>query len=365
MPAEAEPAQQPARILILGAGAFGTAVAAALAHGEDEIAVHVAARNLQAAQRTCTVASYHAAAAGSAAAFTPHRLDLTGEADLHILLGRLRPDAVAVCVSHQSPEEVRGQRTAWSELLREAGFGLALPLHADLLLRIAAACAQTSQTAVINACFPDAVNPLARAAGLPVFCGVGNISTLATAVAATMNPEDRPKLRMIAHHAHLHATAHPDDEAAAWTGEIPITDLAARLARIRSLPAGARNELGAWSAAPVIRAAARAGRPWTGHVPGPRGLPGGYPVLINGRHIEVRAPENLGLDGAIEFNERAAALDGVRVEQGRARLTDQAYQAVQTRWPTAPREFTAEDVKEVCGELLALRDQLRDMAPTR
>jgi Saccharopine dehydrogenase NADP binding domain len=352
------------RILVLGSGQFGAGIATALAHDADRPAmVHVAARDLRAARRVCAVAGAHAAAVGSSCVFTPHRVDAADDSGLRALMERVRPGAVVVCVSHQSPEEARGPRTGWSGLLNAAGFGITLPLQADLALRVARACADTGPTALVNACFPDAVNGLIQAAGLPVLCGVGNIGTLAAPPPATLDPADRPRLRMLAHHWHLHAPGHPASEALAWLDDTPLPDLAARLAPVRALTPAARNVLGAWSAAPPLYAAARAGRPWFGHVPGPLGLPGGYPVRIDGPHVTVRPPQALGLDGSLAYNERMAALDGVGVVRGRARFTDSAHRALCALWPDAPREFGADQVGEVCDEFLHLRDRLRKSAP--
>jgi hypothetical protein len=365
MPGSAEhPSRSAARMVILGAGPFGAGIATALAHDSRvPVTVHVAARDRNAAGRACTVAGAQAAAVGSSSVFLPHRVDAADGAGLRALLERVRPGVVVVAVSHQAPAESSGPRTAWTDLLDRAGFGVTLPLQADLALRVAAACAETGPTALINACFPDAVNGLIQAAGLPVLCGVGNIGTLAAAVAATLAPPDRPRLRMVAHHGHLHVPAEPAAEAQAWLDDVPLADLAGRLAPVRALSPAARNAVGAGSAAPVVRAAAGAGPPWTGHVPGPLGLPGGYPVRLDGPRLTVLPPAPLGLDRAVACNQRAAALDGIRVADGGARFTDSAYRALSACWPRAPREFAARQVGEVCDDLLDLRDQLRKTTP--
>jgi hypothetical protein len=55
--------------------------------------------------------------------------------------------------------------------------------------------------------------------------------------------------------------------------------------------------------------------PTATHAPAPNGLPGGYPVRISRRGVELDLPPDLGRDEAIAVNERAAAFDGIeRVE---------------------------------------------------
>jgi hypothetical protein len=86
-------------------------------------------------------------------------------------------------------------------------------------------------------------------------------------------------------------------------------------------------------------------------------------VRIDGPQLTVLPPNGLGLDRAVAFNERLAALDGVTVTAGRARFTGPAYQALRERWPAAPHEFGPDEVGELCEELLDLRDRLRTTVP--
>ena len=51
------------------------------------------------------------------------------------------------------------------------------------------------------------------------------------------------------------------------------------------------------------------------HSPGPNGLPGGYPVVLNANGAEVTLPDDISLPEAIRMNEEAGRLDGVeRIE---------------------------------------------------
>ena len=51
------------------------------------------------------------------------------------------------------------------------------------------------------------------------------------------------------------------------------------------------------------------------HVPGPNGLPGGYPVQVSNAGIQLDLPDDLSIDRAMEINSRSHRFDGIeRIE---------------------------------------------------
>jgi len=50
------------------------------------------------------------------------------------------------------------------------------------------------------------------------------------------------------------------------------------------------------------------------HVPGPNGLPGGYPVRVHGGKVSLRLPSGLSEAEAVARNEQSATRDGVRAD---------------------------------------------------
>ncbi|MFM9616239.1 hypothetical protein ACKI18_47855, partial [Streptomyces niveiscabiei] len=77
-------------------------------------------------------------------------------------------------------------------------------------------------------------------------------------------------------------------------------DVYARFADIQLTPEPVIEISGA-SGVPMLLAMA-AGRSWRGHVPGPNGLPGGYPVRLVGRALELELPVGLTQAEAIAWN---------------------------------------------------------------
>jgi hypothetical protein len=191
----------------------------------------------------------------------------------------------------------------------ETGFGVTLPLQARLAIETAQAIQRIgSPTLFVNACYPDAVNPLLAGLGLPVFCGVGNVATLAVGLRAHLGTAGH--LKLLAHHDHLHAPAHPEDEALAWLDDVAVAEVGKLLARQRGVDRRRLNHITGFAAALVLAAMAAEEEIAT-NLPGPLGLPGGYPVRLTGRALTLDLPSGLDEAAATAFNERAAAREGV------------------------------------------------------
>jgi hypothetical protein len=139
------------------------------------------------------------------------------------------------------------------------------------------------QAYFINCCFPDVVNPLIAALDLPITSGVGNIAILANAFAGALG--DAGRLKVLAHYQNLSPWRQPPDtragrSARAWIDGEEVADVYARFASVR-LTREPAIEISGPSGVPLMVAMA-AGKDWRGHMPGPNGLPGGYPVMFFG-----------------------------------------------------------------------------------
>jgi hypothetical protein len=288
------------------------------------------------------------------------QLGLDGRPDeVARVLARTRPDLVVVCASHQSPDEIRAGRDAWAVLLREAGFFATVALQAALADGVAAACA-SARIPVLNACFPDAVNPLLAARGHGVLGGLGNVASLADAAAENLGlAPGSDRLHMLAHHAHLHPPPRRADEARCWVDGRPVPDVGALLTAARGGPRLALNERGAAAAGALVAAMLRQ-EPVTTHMPGPLGLPGGYPVRVTGSAIDLRLPPHCDLDGASRWNRRVASLDGGRIEpDGAIHFGSRAVAALRRHLPDLPDRVAPADLFQLTETQLAIRHRLR------
>jgi hypothetical protein len=325
--------------------------------------ITVAARNTAAAADIAYLTGSRGHLVASPTRCEPATVDLNDPAAVAALVDRLHPDLVLLAASLQSPWERTAAPSAWTDLLAHGGFGLSLPLQARFAITVADAAAATGSV-LVNACFPDAVNPVLHALGRPVCCGIGNAATVAASLGAalrTPGQDQATQLRVLAHHVHLHAPERPDDEALAWLDDVPVPDVARRLAALRASDRQLLNQVTGLTAARAIEALLT-GADYRTSVPGPAGLPGGYPVRIADHGVTLDLPAGLTVADAIARNQRWAVADGVVVDGATVRFVGAAAELIETQAPGLPRSFelTGPDVVDaVCDELMALRDRLR------
>ncbi|OXY87754.1 saccharopine dehydrogenase NADP-binding domain-containing protein [Streptomyces diastatochromogenes] len=353
-------------IAVVGGGSLARAICYSLAVAAvpPPGTVTVLARSARAAHEIAAVAGARAAVSGSPTRFTPEPVDAADQEALTAVLARTRPRVVLNCASVQSPWEATRAPSAWTDLLSAGGFGIALPLHAVLARNVAQAIRSSRvPTLFVNACYPDAVNPLLHAEGLPVFCGVGNSATLAASLRAVLRPQAGERLRVLAHHAHLHAPADPADEARVWLDDRPVPHVGELLTAHRAC---SREELNAVTGhtAAVLAARLAAEQEVHADLPGPLGLPGGYPVRITGGRIGLDLPPGLTQDEAVAWQTRMAAHDGVTVRpSGEVRFGPRAHQALAARLPDLAEARHTRDIAPLTHRLLSLRDTLRTQRP--
>jgi hypothetical protein len=349
-------------IVVVGGGSLARSICYSLAVAADPPpgTVTVLARNEAAAQEIACIANARAAASSRTTRFRATALDASDRDRTAWLLQRIAPRVVVNCASVQSPWEAAHAPSGWTRLLAEAGFGRALPLHAVLAREVACAIQNAGVPAVfVNACYPDAVNPVLHAEGIPVACGVGNVATLAAALHAVLRPRPGVRLRVLAHHSHLHAPADPRDELRAWLDDQPVQDVGRLLVAHRAC---GREELNAVTGhtAALFLARLAAGAETYADLPGPLGLPGGYPVRIRDQQITLDLPHGITRKEAIAWQQRMAELDGVVVTPSAGiRFGRRAASALAAHLADNSAEHPTDSIPKLTSQLLALRDTLR------
>jgi hypothetical protein len=329
-----------------------------LAASDTPIRVSVLARNGAAVEEI--VRGCRAVAGGAGVTFTGEVLE-----DADAALDRLRPDVLVCAASTQSPYEKLGAPSPWTRLVERAGFGLTLPFQAAIVVRLARAIAAVSpETLLVNGCFPDAVNPLLDMLGLPVHCGIGNVATLAACLRTSLELPDQAELAVLGHHAHLSAPEPGVDDVLAWSSGRPVADVGELLATARALP---RKELNAISghAAAQLLIELLAGKEIRTNLPGPLGLPGGYPVRLAGSSIALNLPSGVDRTEAIAWNTRAGLRDGVEVVGGRVRHAPRVAAELKRYLPDRADGWAVTALDEICSELGELRQRLRLAQPVQ
>ncbi|MFE3450372.1 hypothetical protein ACFXJ8_15710 [Nonomuraea sp. NPDC059194] len=347
-------------LVVIGTGGLARGLCYALATiTRTPLDVVVVGRTQERAAEVCYVGAARAALADAPVAFHARTADLSSDDALADLLSRLSPVGLFLAASSQSPWERTTAPSAWTSLVRHAGFGLTLPFQAELALCAGRALAAVRPAAwFVNACFPDAVNPVLAAMGVPVLCGVGNVGLLAASLQAALGLPDQRRLRVLAHHVHLHKPDDGDaDEAMAWLEGEPVTEVGKLLAAQRAADRSELNHVTGLSAATLVLGLLSGAETHTS-LPGPLGLPGGYPVRLTGARLELRLPDGLALEDAVAFNQRCAIRDGVVVDGERVRFTGPTHPELDL-----PTDFPVAELHQVTGQLHQLRAQLRDRPP--
>lgn len=361
------------RVALVGSGALAGSIAYGLASGYRSVPLElvVVGSGIARVRRLCAKASIAAAVAGpgirfdAAVAGSGTETTDTGSDALTDILTEIRPSGIVLCSSHQSPYEGSRSPSAWTELLAAGGYGLSLPLQAERAIAVGRT-AERIGAWFVNASLPDMVNPVLAALGIPVLCGVGNAGTLAAAIQCALGLPDQRRLAVLAHHLHLRRLPDgPDrpDGPDAWLDEEPVERTGERLAGFRDLERPDANELAGLTAAQVVASLAT-GAELDVSLPGPNGLPGGYPVRLRGGAVSLRLPPAIELDDAISRNRAWCAADGAVVEDGHVRFGSSGASALATAAPRLVDGFAVKDTQRVCFEMLDIRRALREQ-PTR
>lgn len=350
-----------AHIAIVGSGSIARSVAIGLAVLADgPMQVTIIARNRRAANEVAFVAGIQADLLGKDLRVRTVAAELDGA--IGTVIADAQPEVIMHAASLQSPWEGRRRPSAWTRLLDLAGFGFTLPLHTDFAIRVATAAAQSgSGTRFVNACFPDAVNPVLTALGLAVEAGIGNAAVIASTVKHALGPGE--DIRVLAHHRHLSPPGDPGRarDPQVWRGDVQVSEVESLLSDLRGADRERLSLVIGFEGAQLLRALT-GGDLYRGSLPGPGGLPGGYPVYCDrlGTHLDL--PASLSLPDAIAWNREAARNDGVDVADDRVTFHGTTYEAMREYLPQYGPELPIAQLQQLTGELINLRERLRRSA---
>ncbi|WP_280714321.1 hypothetical protein [Kitasatospora sp. MAP5-34] len=308
-------------------------------------------------------------AAGTRVVFVPDTIDWDSDTDLREKLDTYRARLVFQTASLQSPWEFLGvtEETRWKELVWEAGNAIILPMQVALVKRVAELVRSADQAPLlVNACFPDWVNPILRHLGLPISCGIGNVAMFASCLKAHYPTE---RLQVVGHLYHFFkilGTNHSEvDGPRVWIDDREVPDVERTLKPVfhdlRSVNARGKlvNEIVGAVSAEVLLALLSDSVIAT-HVPGPNGLPGGYPVRIGAGRVELDLPDGCDEAAAVALNSQGAYDMGAGVidADGFSRFSSTAEGLLKPYTPRFAAGFHIDELDQACAELTALRATL-------
>ncbi len=177
---------------------------------------------------------------------------------------------------------------------------------------------------VLNGGTPDNSHEVLSKVGLAPISGIGNIALtippLKRAIAEQIHkPLEQIEVLFFAHtyvvqSLRLGTTGEAPFHLTALASGEDVTEQIDLSALFSTLPLTMEHEytqlLTAASAAAVFDAITKKPSAIV-HAPGPIGLPGGYPVHMQGTHLEVALPQGLTLDKAISVNQVGQRFDGI------------------------------------------------------
>lgn len=343
---------RPPTVALLGTGAFATALATALVAGAtDPVRLAIVGRSGTAVDRVVT-AVRPVEDHGVLRAVT----DLSIHSDLTSILRGLDPQMVIVCASLHSPYPTAGRANRWTTVLRDNPFGLTALLQAPLAIRAAQGVARLgSAVPLINACYPDVVNPVLRALALPILCGLGNAHTLSAALGTSVP--------MLAHHRHLKpGLAVRDDIRVLWSGDDSAVH--PRLHRVRQLPRRQLNDIGAAEGGRLVATMLRGAAERT-NLPGPEGLPGGYPVAVRGATVDTAVPDSTSLADAIDWNRSHNAAEGVVLDGTCITFPGKTGDTLRRLGVLDTDSIACGEWEQAADRLVAARERLSALPPLR
>ncbi len=307
-------------------------------------------------------------------------LDLSERDRLVDLIGRIRPDII-VNTASRSPWWARGLLPALIRTRLEmvgAGPGLWAPGHLALTARIAAARDEAASDAVlVNAAYPDVVNPALARSGAGRIVGAGNIDLLTPAarrvIARDLGVSAKAvSLTLVAHNFHSSGilTGNPIGslrpilrtfvDGVDRSGEIDVDDLWRRIPQEAPIPRGSG------AAAILVGSMTRMLRGLLSttavrtHAPGVAGLPGGYPIFVSRLGATIDLPPEIALDEAVEVNCAGQRAEGIEIIRGDGALvlTETAREVLQSVFGIECEAVLPDEAQEFATRLLASLDEL-------
>ena len=358
-------------LLIVGNGVLAGHVLYILSHGTRYKKIVIGSRDIERASRKANTLQQHALNIGYDVNIEAIHLDLDNIHQTAASISKVSPAVIFNTASMQSwwvvttlPDEVRSK-------VAETRFGPWLPMHLSPTLSLMEALRQCENDAiVVNAAFPDAVNPVLARNGLGPTVGIGNIANvvpaLRLAVAEQLNARVQDvDVRICGHHYvsyRLSRLGHPDGAPVYFHASVNGTDVTGSLdqnAVFRSLTERHRRTGGvegqpvtASSAVAVLEALQGRTRTLV-HAPGPNGLPGGYPVWISKAECEISLPQNISLDEAVSVNETGQIHDGIESidKHGNVRFAEEQMAAMYDLFGHQCDELRLADVHEFAKDL--------------
>lgn len=288
-------------------------------------------------------------------------------------IAAVNPDIVFNTASVQTYWRISTLPRPAYQALAEPGLGAWLPMHLSPALRLMTAIRQADvNPIVVNAAYPDAVNPALATLGLAPAVGIGNVMNVVPAVRSAAAlvlaaPVETVQIRLVAHHYVSNRLPEAGDPGGAplrlcvYRDGHDVTHQVDAASVFRLLPTEVRRTRGnagmyvTASSAFAVLTALLSQTPVALHAPGPLGLIGGYPVLVSDRGVHLDLPGGCPISTAVAINKQAQVYDGIqRIDpDGRVVPTDLTVETLERELGYYCAEYQVTQCHELATELRA------------
>ena len=317
------------KLMFVGLGNLGGHVLDMFLRTYNDCEVVVAGRNLEKVRQRANLSMLAATHLGFEHKIQHVELDLWNIEETAAVVSNVAPDVIFFSACIQSWWVITMLPTEVAKKIGASHVGPWLPMHLTLIYRFMRAVSiSETNPIVINACYPDVVNPVLSKVNLAPTVGIGNIANTVPALRHSMSVKlqaeiSRVEVRLVFHHYVSHRVSRAGN-----AGEAPFhitvlldgKDVSSQIDRFSAfelMPTQFKRSGGlggtaitAASAITVLNSFFRKSESVV-HAPGPNGLPGGYPVIVDRTGVRLALPESIDLDTAIEINEGGMKFDGI------------------------------------------------------
>ena len=226
------------------------------------------------------------------------------------------------------------------------------------------------KTHVVNAAFPDVVNPALAKIGLTPTVGIGNIDNLVPSLRLAAARTFKVPLRSVAvymvapHFVSYYAGRFGNSGGAPYYLKVMVDDkdMTPKMNKDEFLSSvvNLAKRPGSIQAHPVVASSVCKivmgilfDTKELGHAPGPNGLPGGYPIRMNAQGVDVFLPGDLTLEEAIKINDQGQVFEGVESieKDGTIVLTDKSAAIFKKLLDFDCKTYTVKDSEVKAKEL--------------
>ncbi|MBV2143649.1 hypothetical protein KUG47_09070 [Falsochrobactrum sp. TDYN1] len=351
-------------ILITGTGMFAGRIALDIAStAKSPVNIVIAGRNKMRLNWLKTAGNARAAMFATPARFSTIEVDMVADGASDKLLEACDPRIVVQAASIQTSTVISDKGNRWTQLVADGGLSATAVFQSLISTRMAAAISRRkNRPLLINCPFPDVVNGIIKAMGHDVLCGTGNVAILSNVFAGAYKGGKSEPLRVIAHYQCLSAWRKPPEERSGaiaplvYVGDQQLDNVFTTFEQCQLTPEPAIEISGASGVTLILALAA--GTSWSGHAPGPDGLPGGYPVRLENNRLVLDLPNSISKEEAIAWNSRFEQTGGLVVEDQAVQYKGRLKDLLEDEKFQYSGGFDVKDLETVCADMIRLRDRL-------